>query len=236
MHAIGTALADDTVLLNATLGLAFSLPMAEAAQAMRYNEVALALAEKLDSSLAVIVCYNNLADWLIITGDYAGAIALREANLRRCAALDYKLGTVRALLGIGRAHSMLGDVDGAWARPPAGAASCAAHRRCRGRDRQLPEHRHPYARQGICPAPRATTPVPAPSPRRRRQRMLRFRARARPGCRRPGAAPRRLAPHPATPDSIRAAPASPATRIPAIISATAREDEGMMRGAAHAAP
>jgi tetratricopeptide (TPR) repeat protein len=115
MYAIGTAQADDGVLLNATLGLAATLPMAEAEQAIRYNHAALALAEKLDNPLAVIVCYNNLSDWLIITGDYAGAIAMREANLRRSAALDYKLGTVRALLGVGRAQSMLGDVDGAWA-------------------------------------------------------------------------------------------------------------------------
>jgi tetratricopeptide (TPR) repeat protein len=209
MHAIGTALADDEVLLHATLGLAVSLPMAEADQAIRHNQAALALAEKLADPLAVIVCYNNLADWLIITGDYAGAIAMREANLRRCAALDYKLGTVRSLLGLGRAHSMLGDVDGAWATLRQALPLALDIGDAEGEIVGYLNIAHLYARQGDTPRARdyyaraRTQSEAAPD-----SACYHFAVRALDQV----AAgqvplPAVLPPRPATPDNIRAAPA-----------------------------
>jgi tetratricopeptide (TPR) repeat protein len=109
VFAIGHALADEELVMGGLIGLGRTTPMSEPDRAMDYYTQAIAIAERRGDTLALSLCYNNLADWKINTGAYAEAIALREESLHLSRQLGDREGMGRALIGIGKAYTLLGD-------------------------------------------------------------------------------------------------------------------------------
>jgi tetratricopeptide (TPR) repeat protein len=111
---IGTTLGDDRLVLMSLIGRGRTTPMAAPDTAIALYGEAIALAERLDEPLALSVCYNNLADWKVNTGLYTESIALREQSLRISRTLGDQEGIGRALIGIGKAYTLLGETGKAW--------------------------------------------------------------------------------------------------------------------------
>src|SRR5262249_971832 len=68
------------------------------------------MARALGDEVALMVCYNNLSDWKINTGRYDEAIALREECLRLAQKLHSRIGIGRAMIGIAKARTLMGDL------------------------------------------------------------------------------------------------------------------------------
>jgi tetratricopeptide (TPR) repeat protein len=112
---IGYALGDDRLVMAGYVGLGRTTPMADADLAMGYYEQALVMAGALGDVEAVCICLNNLSDWLINTGRYADAIALRDEAERLNRAIGSREGIGRSLIGKAKAYTLLDDLDQAWA-------------------------------------------------------------------------------------------------------------------------
>jgi len=115
VHAIGVALDDRRLVLAGLIGRGRTTSMAEPDTAIDYYEQAITLAGALGDEAALSLCYNNLADWRINTGRYAEAITLREECLRISQEIGYRGGIGRALIGLGKAYTLLEDEPRAWA-------------------------------------------------------------------------------------------------------------------------
>jgi tetratricopeptide (TPR) repeat protein len=114
VQAIGIALDDKRLVLAGLIGRGRTTPMAEPAAAMGYYEQAITLAGALGDEETLSLCYNNLADWQINTGHYDEAIRLRETSLRISREYGDREGVGRALIGLGKAYTLLDDEPRAW--------------------------------------------------------------------------------------------------------------------------
>jgi len=114
VQEIGYALNDEHLVMAGYIGLGRTTPMADAERAISYYQQAMALAETVGDAGAISLCYNNLADWKIYTGLYEEAITLREKSERISRDSGDKEGIGRALIGIAKAHTLLGHGDQAW--------------------------------------------------------------------------------------------------------------------------
>jgi tetratricopeptide (TPR) repeat protein len=114
VHAIGVALDDKRLVLAGLIGRGRTTNMAEPDTAIGYYEQAITLAGALGDAEALSLCYNNLADWRINLGRYTEAITLREESLRISQEVGHREGIGRALIGIGKAYTLLDDDRRAW--------------------------------------------------------------------------------------------------------------------------
>jgi tetratricopeptide (TPR) repeat protein len=110
---IAERLGDTELLMAAYIGRGRTTSMARPFSAMACYEQAIQMAKESGDLYSLILCYNNLADWKINTGAYEEAIELREQCLRLSERLQWSEGKGRALIGIAKARTLMGDLDAA---------------------------------------------------------------------------------------------------------------------------
>ena len=115
IEATGKALNDEELQMGAIIGMGRTTPMSEAFTAIGYYEQAIDMAKARNDDEALIVCTNNLADWMIIIGELDKAIALRETCLSLSQKLQSRPGIGRALIGLAKAYTLKGDLPKARA-------------------------------------------------------------------------------------------------------------------------
>jgi tetratricopeptide (TPR) repeat protein len=111
VEAIGQALNDEQLVMGAYIGMGRTTSMAAAFTAIGHYEKAIEMAKAIGDEPALIVCYNNLSDWMINTGRYQEAIALREECLHLSRKLQSRPGIGRALIGMAKAYTLMGELD-----------------------------------------------------------------------------------------------------------------------------
>lgn len=114
VHAIGQKMGDLHLVMGGLIGMGRTTPMHRAPEAIKYYRDAMDLAEFLRDEETLGLCYNNLADWEIAQGNYAEAIRLRESSLQLAVSTGSRLGEGRALIGIAKAETLLGNYHRAW--------------------------------------------------------------------------------------------------------------------------
>jgi len=108
---IGRQLQDDELLMGSEIGLGRTTSMAKAPTAVAHYERAIAMAKARGDEMALATCYNNLSDWKINMGEYAEAIALREQCLRLSQKYESREGIGRALIGMAKAYTLMGELE-----------------------------------------------------------------------------------------------------------------------------
>jgi tetratricopeptide (TPR) repeat protein len=110
---IADRLADNELRMAALIGMGRTTSMAKPFTAMGYYEAAIEMAKSAGDLHSLGVSYNNLSDWKINTGRYEEAIELREKCMRIAEQLQSREVKGRALLGIAKARTLMGDLDSA---------------------------------------------------------------------------------------------------------------------------
>lgn len=113
MARIAERIADSELGMASAIGMGRTTSMAQPFTAMAHYERAIEAAKQSGDLYALAVCYNNLSDWKINTGQYEEAIALREESMRVSERLGHPEGKGRALIGIAKARTLMGDFDAA---------------------------------------------------------------------------------------------------------------------------
>lgn len=110
IETLGNELNDDRLVMAAHIGLGRTTSMDRAAVGMAHYEQAIEKAKALGDEATLALCYNNLSDWKIYTGQYQDAIQLREESLRLAQKWGLKAGIGRALVGQAKAYTLMGDL------------------------------------------------------------------------------------------------------------------------------
>jgi tetratricopeptide (TPR) repeat protein len=111
IQAIGQTLDDPDLIMAAAIGKGRTSAMADVATGVAEYEKAIAMAKAKGDEQSLIVGYNNLADWKIYQGKYEEAIALRTECLRLGRKWQSKIDVGRALIGMAKAYTLLGDLE-----------------------------------------------------------------------------------------------------------------------------
>lgn len=115
IQVIGEALNDGRLLMSALIGLGRTTDMAHPTAGIAYYQKAIEIAKAHNDQAALAVCYNNLSDWMINTGQYQKAIDLREESLLIAQKHGLRPDVGRALIGQAKAYTLLGDLKKARA-------------------------------------------------------------------------------------------------------------------------
>ncbi|MBA3531229.1 MAG: tetratricopeptide repeat protein [Ardenticatenales bacterium] len=111
IETIGHELNDEGLIMGGLVGKGCASSMAEAFAAMSYHEQAIEMAKSQNDARMLAICYNNLADWKINTGAYEEAQVLREQSLAIFRSIGSRLGVGRALIGLAKAETILGNLE-----------------------------------------------------------------------------------------------------------------------------
>ena len=106
---IGEELNDRQLCLMSKIGMGRTTSMAQAPVAIQHYEQAMVMAKIHGDEGALAVCLNNLADWMINTGCYHEALELRQECLRISRKINSRIDIGRSLIGLAKAHTLLGN-------------------------------------------------------------------------------------------------------------------------------
>lgn len=110
----GRRLNDDRLVMAGLIGRGRTTAMHQFEAAVGAYQQATEIAQTLGDRVALAVCYNNLADWMIYGQKYEDAIRLREQSMAISQTLGSRIGVGRALIGIAKAETLLERYDRAW--------------------------------------------------------------------------------------------------------------------------
>lgn len=108
---IGKTLGDLGLQTAAHIGMGRTTAMIDASKAIEHYETAIALAQSRGNDAALALAYNNLSDWMIYTGQYQKAIEMREECLRLARQHQLRPLVGRALIGMAKAYTHLGELE-----------------------------------------------------------------------------------------------------------------------------
>ena len=111
MEKIGRELEDDQLVMGAKIGLGRTTKMAEVDTAIAYYEEAIGLAKSMGDQATLALLHNNLSDQLIYQGKLRESIEVREECLRIAEKHGLQPYKGRALIGMAKAYTLLGDLD-----------------------------------------------------------------------------------------------------------------------------
>jgi len=111
VHAIGEALHDARLVMGGAIGLGRTTKMSDAPRAIAHYEAAIAIARSQGDNAALALCLNNLSDWKIYQGELRESIDLREQCLSIAERHGLKPIAGRAVIGMAKAWTLLGDLE-----------------------------------------------------------------------------------------------------------------------------
>lgn len=115
IEAIGQAMNDSRLIMAALIGMGRTTPMSQSPRAISRYEKAMEMAQAAGDEGTLVLCYNNLSDWMIYTERYSDAITLREKCLELARKRNARPEIGRALIGLAKAYTLLGETDKARA-------------------------------------------------------------------------------------------------------------------------
>jgi tetratricopeptide (TPR) repeat protein len=110
VERIGVRLQDDALVMAASIGLASLCRDTDPRRALELFEKAIGIAEEIGDADALNVCYRQLAGWDAPACPEEQKRRLRERALRLSRKI-YGEAMGRALIGIGKAHTFLGNYE-----------------------------------------------------------------------------------------------------------------------------
>src|SRR6185436_1425350 len=115
IEALGQAVNDSRLVMAALIGMGRTTPMSQSPLAITRYEKAMEMAQAAGDEGTLVLCYNNLSDWMIYTERYSDAITLREKCLELARKRNARPEIGRALIGLAKAYTLLGETDKARA-------------------------------------------------------------------------------------------------------------------------
>lgn len=111
IEKIGHDLGDDRLVMFGKIGLGRTTKMTDAHTAIAYYQEAMELAKSMNDHATLALCYNNLSDWMIYEDKLQESIELREECLRISEKYGFRATAGRALIGMAKAYTVLGDLQ-----------------------------------------------------------------------------------------------------------------------------
>lgn len=109
--AIGETIGDLGLVTAAHIGMGRTTAMIDANKAIEHYEKAIELAKIRGNEGVLALGYNNLSDWMVYTGQYDKAIALRQECLRIARDNQLRPMVGRALVGMAKAYTLMGELE-----------------------------------------------------------------------------------------------------------------------------